>query len=72
MSAEHFEGVNGSMISLSNPIKHESQPVTPDIPDGSGSGSDELEDVFTERMDMSTDLNPANITLLFKYLSIIL
>ena len=42
MSAEHLEGVNGSVISLSNLVKHESQPVTPDIPDGSGSGSNEL------------------------------
>ena len=46
MSAEHLEGVNGSVISLSNPVKHESQPVTPDNPDGSGSGSGELEGVF--------------------------
>ena len=46
MSAEHLEGVNGSVISLSNPIKRESQPVTTDIPDGSGSGSGELEGVF--------------------------
>ena len=27
-SAEQLEDVNGSMISLSNPVKHESQPVT--------------------------------------------
>ena len=61
MSAEHLEGVNGSMISSSNSVKRESQPVTPGIPDGSGSSTGELEGV-TEGMDMLTDLNRGDLT----------
>ena len=49
------------MISLSNSVKHESQPVTLGIPDGSGSSTGELEGV-TEGMDMPTDLNPGDLT----------
>ena len=49
------------LIRSPNAVMHESQPLTSDISDVSGSGSVELESV-TEGMDMPTDLNPGDIT----------
>ena len=67
MSAEHLEGVNGSLLRLPNPVIHKSQTVTSDIPDASGSSCEELESV-TEGMDMPTKFweiesnNPDQVT----------